>query len=73
MSFFAGVAVPGRGAERFSERVFSRGRRSDSNQGIRIRVVRDVALGPIVETGASVPGYRGGLAACAVVLYPDLL
>jgi hypothetical protein len=26
-----------------------------------------------VETGANVPGYSGGLAACAVVLDPDLL
>ena len=42
---------------------FSRSRRSDSNQGIRIRVVRDVALGPIVETGAGVSGYSGGVAA----------
>ena len=73
MSFFAGVAVPGRGAERFSERVFSRGRRSDTKQGVRDRRLRDVALGPIMETGASVPGYSGGMAACAVVLYPDFL
>jgi len=26
-----------------------------------------------VETGAIVPGYSGGLAACAVVSYSDLL
>jgi hypothetical protein len=26
-------------------------------------VLRDVAWGPSVETGASVPGYSGGLAA----------
>jgi hypothetical protein len=26
-----------------------------------------------VETGAGVPGYSGGLAACAVVLYSDFL
>ena len=40
---------------------------------IRIRVWRDVAWGPSVETGASVPGYSGGLAACAVVSYSDFL
>lgn len=33
----------------------------------------DVACGPIVETGATVPGYSGGLAACVVVLYSFLL
>jgi hypothetical protein len=52
---------------------FSRSRRSDSNQGVRNRGLRDVALGPIMETGASDPGYSGGLAACAVVLYLDFL
>ena len=31
------------------------------------------APGLVVETGASVPGYSGGLAACAVVSDPDLL
>ena len=36
-------------------------------------VLRDVARGPSVETGAIVPGYSGGLAACAVVSDPDLL
>jgi hypothetical protein len=36
-------------------------------------VLRDVALGPVVETGANVPGYSGGFAACAVVSDPDLL
>ena len=36
-------------------------------------VLRDVAWGPSVETGANVPGYSGGLAACAVVSDPDLL
>ncbi len=40
---------------------------------IRSRVLRDVAEGPVVETGANVPGYSGGLAACAVVSDPDLL
>ena len=33
----------------------------------RIRVLRDVAWGPSVETGASVPGYSGGLAAKSVI------
>ena len=32
------------------------------------RVLRDVAWGPRVETGAGVPGYSGGLAAWVVVL-----
>ena len=36
-------------------------------------VLRDVALGPVVETGANVPGYSGGFAACAAVSDPDLL
>ena len=40
---------------------------------IRIRVLKDVAWGPSVETGANVPGYSGGFAACVVVSYPDLL
>ena len=31
-------------------------------------VLRDVARGPSMETGAGVPGYSGGLAACVVVL-----
>ena len=31
------------------------------------------APGPSVETGASVPGYSGGLAACVVVLEPEPL
>jgi hypothetical protein len=33
----------------------------------------DVAWGPRVETGATVPGYSGGFAACPVVSYRDLL
>jgi hypothetical protein len=40
---------------------------------MRIRVLRDVAWGPRVETGASVPGYSGGLAACVVVSYSGFL
>jgi hypothetical protein len=36
-------------------------------------VLRDVARRPAVETGASVPGYSGGVAACAVFSYSDLL
>ena len=38
-----------------------------------IRVLMDVARRPNVETGANVPGYSGGLAACVVVSYSDLL
>ena len=70
-SSVAGVADPGRGAERLSERLFGMG--PDAEKRIRSRVLRDVAWGPSVETGASVPGYSGGLAACAVVSYSDLL
>ena len=40
---------------------------------IRIRVLRDVAWGPSVETGASVPGYSGGFASCAAVSDPGFL
>ena len=45
----------------------------DAKKRIRIRVLRDVAWGPMVETGAGVPGYSGVLAACAVVSDPDPL
>ena len=38
-----------------------------------IRRLIDVARRPSVETGATVPGYSGGVAACAVVSYPGLL
>ena len=31
------------------------------------------APGPSVETGAGVPSYSGGIAACVVVSYSDLL
>ena len=40
---------------------------------IRICVLKNVAWGPSVKTGAGVPGYSGGLAARAVVADPDLL
>jgi len=43
----------------------------EAEKRIRSRVLRDVAWGPGVETGAGVPGYSGGFAACAVVSYPD--
>jgi hypothetical protein len=32
--------------------------------------LKDVACGPNVKAGATVPGYSGGLAACVVVSYP---
>ena len=35
----------------------------DAKKRFRIRVLIDVALGPIVETGAGVSGYSGGVAA----------
>ena len=65
------VADPGRRAERLSERLFGSG--PDAKKRIRSRVLRDVARRPVVETGANVPGYSGGFAACAVVSYSDLL
>ena len=40
----------------------------DAEKWIRSCVLRDVALGPVVETGAGVPGYSRGLAACMVFL-----
>ena len=56
---------------------FSGSNAPDSNERVRIRVLKDVAVrwrsraadedvgvpGPRVETGAGVPGYSGGLAA----------
>jgi hypothetical protein len=44
----------------------------DAKKRIRSRVLRDVALGPSVETGTGVPGYSGGLAACMVFSCSDL-
>ena len=67
----AGIADPGRGAERLTERFLAWGRMRRS--GFGAIVLRDVAWGPILETGAIVPGYSGGFAACAVVSDPDLL
>ena len=54
----AGGADPGRGAERFSERLLCG--EPVSNQRIRIRVLKDVACRPNVKTGANVPSYSGG-------------
>ena len=59
-SSVAGVADPGRGTERFSERLF--GWEPDTNQWFRICVLKDVASRPSVETGANVPSYSGGFA-----------
>ncbi len=56
-SSVAGGADPGCGAERFSERFFW-----DSNQWIRIWVLKDVGWKPSVKTGASVPSFSGGVA-----------
>ena len=39
----------------------------DAEKRMRSRVLRDVARGPVVETGANVPGYSGGLAAWKVL------
>ena len=69
--FVAGGAELGRGAGRGAERFFGRG--PDSNQGVRNRRLRDVAWGPMVKTGAIVPGYSAGVAACAVVSDLDFL
>jgi hypothetical protein len=41
--------------------------------GFGAMVLGDVAWRPSVETGASVPGYSGGFAACVVVSYRGLL
>ena len=51
--------------ERLSERVLSRG--PGPEKQFRISVLRDVAWGPMVETGANVPSYSGGGAAWLVV------
>ena len=56
-----GVADPGRGAERFSERLLCG--EPDANQRFCIRFLRDVACRPNVKTGANVPSYSGGGAA----------
>jgi hypothetical protein len=69
--FVAGVADPGRSAERLTERFFWKGRRPDSNQCVRIRVSKDVARRPSIKAGASVPSYSRGLAAYTVVSYRD--
>jgi hypothetical protein len=57
----AGVADPGRGAERLSERLLSRGQ--DTRTRFWIRGLRDVAWRPIMKAGTNVPSYSGGLAA----------
>jgi hypothetical protein len=54
---------------RVSER-FLRGDRI-RRSGFGVIVLKDVAWGPSVETGAGVPGYSGGVAVCAVVSYLD--
>ena len=51
--------------ERLTERFLSRG--PDAKKRFWIRVLKDVAWGPSVETGADVPGYSGGLAAAAAL------
>ena len=56
VSSVAGGADPGRGAERLSERLFGVGDwDSYSYNGIRVRVLRDVACRPSVKSGANVP------------------
>ena len=67
VSSVAGGADPGRGSERFSERLFCR--EPAANQRFRIRVLRDVACRPSVKTGANVPSYSGGFAALLVDSY----
>jgi hypothetical protein len=46
---------------------------SQSTTAFPIPRLIDVAWWPSVETGAGVPGYSGGMAASAVVLYSDFL
>ncbi len=43
------------------------------NDGVSDPAFDRWAWGPSVETGATVPGYSGGFAACVVVSYADLL
>ena len=85
-SSVAGVADPGaarsvkekriRSCRRAPHRTFFRtvfrsgSNAPDSNQCLRIRVLRDVARRPSVQAGASVPSYSGGWAACIVVSSP---
>ncbi len=59
-------------APNVSPNVFLAGGRM-RRSGFGAIVLRDVALGPSVETGASDPSYRGGFAACAAVSYLGLL
>ena len=61
VSFVAGGADPGRGAERLSERFSGRGPAAKNR--FRVRVLIVVACRPIMKTGANVPSYSGGLAA----------
>ena len=61
VSSVAGGADPGRGAERFSERLLAGNRLRIS--GFAVIILKDVASRPIVETGANVPSYSGGFAA----------
>jgi hypothetical protein len=61
VSSVAGGVDPGRGAERFSERLPCR--EPAANHWFRIRVLKDVACRPSAKTGANVPSYSGGFAA----------
>jgi hypothetical protein len=61
-SSVAGGADPGRGAER----LFLAGNRL-RRSGFGANVSKDVARRPSVKTGATVPGYSGGLAAGSMV------
>ena len=70
VSFVAGGADPGRGAERLSERLFST--RPDAKKRFRVRVLIVVACRPSVKSGANVPSYSGGSAALLVDSQPCL-
>ena len=47
----AGVADPGRRAERLSERIFGRGRRPDTNQWIPMRILKDFCVAGVADPG----------------------
>ena len=64
VSFVAGGADPGRGAERLTERFFGRG--PAAKKRFRVRLSKDVACRPSVKSGANVPSYSSGGAALLV-------
>ena len=64
------VGVPG--AERLLERFFSKGRRPGFESVRSDPWFEGCGLRPIVQAGASVPSYSGGVAASMGVSYPSI-